>query len=413
MRARVIALTASIAGLIALLAGPPVGEAQGAHHVWRDTVWIPRNAVSAWVSSTQLVPGPGVFSGYDKLGGRELAAKQLPWLRIAEFYPPTHPGRYMNARRMLGQAYAALGQNDRAASRMLDAARHPNRLGFYGGTQNELDWEQAVYLTYEAHGLDAALAIWREGLEELDRNEALYLEAAIEDGDVFIDETIQTGEAPDWWSRELDFFEHPYSARPRTELVERLLDEDRIVTARELIETIEDDGHLGWPLTLARIRLASIELERSGQSEQAAHLAAMTAPFLTNWANWSDDIVLSLEDDDGIIRTLQFHDRMRHCEPVRRTLDHFHALPRVMIEETDAQDPILLARIWHNLERICFIDSLRASDSAPAACARRDDAWQSISTMTNFERLWSSYVFVPADITPPPEPLTCYSTPTP
>ncbi|MAK64243.1 MAG: hypothetical protein CMF75_05790 [Maricaulis sp.] len=413
MRAKVIALIASITVLIALFAGPPVGQAQGAHHVWRDTAWMPRNAVAAWISATRLVPGPGIFSGYDKLGGRELAAKQLPWLRVAEFYPPTHPGRYMDTRRMLGQAYAALGQNDRAARWMLDAARHPNRVGFYGGTQNALDWEQAVYLTYAAHGFDSALATWREGLEALDQNEALYLEVAIEDGDVLIGETIQTGEAPDGWARELDFFEHRYSALPRTELVERLLDEGRIVTARELIETIEDDGHLGWPLTLARIRLASIQLERSEQSGQAAHLEAMTAPLLTSWANWPDDVVLSLEEGDGIIRTLQFHDRLGNCEPVRRALDLFHALPRVPIEDADAQDPMVLAYNWHDLERTCFIDSLRARDTASTACARRDDAWQSISTMTNRERLWSSHAFVPADISPPPEPLTCYSDTTP
>ena len=240
----------------------------------------------------------------------------------------------MDTRRALGYAYAIAGNPGRAAERMLEAA---------------------VRLSYQAHGLDTALDVWREGRDALQRNEDLYLATAVADGSVLAaEEDGVTATLPPWWDPRLDAFEDRYSGEPRTWLVTQLLDAGEIGRARALADAIEAGGKLGWPLTLAQVRIAIMDPDHAGQDAQSEQLPALTAPLLDQWAVSNDDLTLELEPGDAFIRVLRLHDRPGPCENVRRATDHLASLARTAADGAEAtgSDPGR-PRAWQHIGFAC------------------------------------------------------------
>ena len=297
----------------AILAAPPPDAGPGIWRDLRDAGWLPRNAVAAFILDRHAATA-GSMPDPERSGDRQRAQDDLRWLRATEIYPPANPGLYMDTRRALGHAYALAGNPDRAAERMLEAARHPNSTGLYGGTITDHDWEAAIRLSYQAHGLDTALEVWREGRDAIQRNEDLYLAAATEDGSVLTAQEDGIAIAPPpWWDRRLDAFEARYSGAPRTWLVEQLLDAGEIDQARALADAIEADGTLGWPLTLAQIRISNMDPHCAGQDAQTDALLALTAPLLDARTATDDDLASVGEPDDEFVRVLRLHERASAC----------------------------------------------------------------------------------------------------
>jgi hypothetical protein len=402
IRIRPLLILASVLILIAFLIGMPPGISGGQDHAFRDSPWMPRNLFSVFVIRTGHAPGGGHVSGYDSLGGRARAETDVRWLRVTEVYPPSNPGLYMEVRRAQGYAHAALDQFGLAAESMLEAARHPNRIGFFGGSFSTRDWQHAVYFTYEARGLEAALGVWREGQDALRVNEETYLSAAIEAGDVLVvDDIVVTGEPPPWWNRELDHFEDRFLAETRTVLVERLLDDADLVAARELIGMMRADGISGWPLTLARIRETSMAPELSEQSEE---LADLTAPLLDLWAVSGR----TGETEEALERVLRLHDSLGRCADVRQAVDRLVTASLSVAEEMASNPALPRAFYWYKAGEACQLASLAADDRAAPVCQRYQDLWLEEAGAFQAGAFDPSGGLPATGPLPRPEALACY-----
>lgn len=407
MRAKTVWKIILLFAVAGLLMGPPKHPNSELVSGVREARWLPRNMLSEFIISNR-VSGGLHGNNYQMLGGHARAASDLAWLRVTEVYAPTNPGLYIETRRALGYAYGAVDRPASGAERMLEAARHPNEVGFYGASANIFSWEAAVSLSYDAYGLDAALEIWREGAAAIASNEEHYLAAGIADGRVMmVEDVVFTGQPADWWSQELDGFENGFAARPRTALVERLLDNGDVEAARQLVETMEIDGIRGWPLTLANIRLALIDLENDRGHGSADELASFTRPVLDNWARLPISDLHAGPSLTEVVRVLRLHDQLDQCDRLRQTLDHLMELS-VEALETDIRPPIAHIELWRKTNRTCILASLRGDDEAGPSCQRRDDLWQQDASGLLQREAWDVHRF-PAVPESPSQALNCYS----
>lgn len=393
----------------AFLAVPPSEMDRGLGRGLRDAGWLPRNAFGSFVANHHAA-GAGHVPYYQRLGGYQDAWDDLVWLRATEFYPPAHPGAFMDTRRALAYAYAAIGRPEPAAVRMLDAARLPNQVSFYGGSFTELDWERAVLMTYDAHGLEAALEVWREGLEALELNERLYLERAIADGWVLtVDEVVAAnGEATGGWPRDLYPLEERYRDGTRIELVERLLADRDIARADTLLAELDEEGVQGWPLTSARIQRALNALERDGEVRDAGHLADLSYPLVLASSvepmRWHTSVGYTALD---LNRTVHLHDTLGRCDDVRQIVDAYAASAEVSPSPSALQDSEAAHRAWRALSDACWISSWRGDNEADELCRLRRQVWQQEA-----ERIESgdrNQSWFPMTLRPPPETLECYA----
>ena len=409
MRLWIWFVVAMVIVVAAFLAVPPSETDRGLARGLRDSGWLPRNAFGSFVANHHAA-GAGHVPGYHRLGSYQEARDDLVWLRVTEIYSPVHPGAFMDTRRALAYAYATIGRPEPAAARMLDAARLPNQVGFYGGIFTELDWERAVLMTYDAHGFEAALEVWREGLDALELNERLYLEQAIADGSALTVEevVVANDEATGGWPRDLYPLEERYRDGTRIELVERLLTDGDVTRADTLLAELDEEGAQGWPLTSARIQRALNALESGGEAPDAGHLADLSYPLVLASSaepmRWHTSVGYTALD---LNRTVHLHDILGRCDDVRQIVDAYAASAEVSPPPSALQNSETAHRAWRALSDACWISSWRGDNEADELCRLRRQVWQ--QEADRIESGDQDQSWFPTTLGLPPETLECYA----